>query len=62
MTSKPKLSEVQKKRLKILEPQLSKAVKEKDFKLALNVVSDMQDMLKTTGHITKTCAVQKLAF
>lgn len=53
MISKPKLSEVQKKRLKILEPQLSKAVNEKDFKLALNVVSDMQDMLKTTGHITK---------
>lgn len=51
--SNVKLSEIQKKRLKILEPQLVKAINEKDLNLALNVVSDIQSMLKPTGHITK---------
>lgn len=53
MTNTPKLTEIQKGRLKILEPQLIKAVNDKDLKSALNVVSDIQGMLKPTGQITK---------
>ncbi|MEN3323998.1 hypothetical protein VP395_09685 [Mariniflexile soesokkakense] len=53
MTNRRKLTDIHKKRLKILEPQLVKAINEKNLKEASNVISDLQYMLKPIGQITK---------
>lgn len=62
MSQPPKLTEVQKNRLKKLEPQLRNAVYKKDLESAKRIVKDIQDILKPTGHLTRLCQVKNWLF
>lgn len=50
---KQPLTEKQKERLHILESKLDKAVSARDFALAGNLVKDIQDLIRPTGHYTR---------
>lgn len=49
----PKLTEIQKRRLKVLEPKLKVAISNRDFSTAKALVVDLQNLLKPTGHFTR---------
>ena len=53
MPKPPNLTDVQKARLAILEPALRKAVHEADFESAKIHASDIQALLRPTGHETR---------
>jgi tetratricopeptide (TPR) repeat protein len=57
-----KLTEIQKERLARLEPQLKLAVLEKNFENAKRIVSDIQDFLRPSGHITRLVQVKNTLF
>lgn len=48
-----KLTEKQKECLRILEPKLNQAVCTRDYKTAKILVKDIQDLLRSTGHIVR---------
>jgi len=62
MSRPPKLTEIQKERLGRLEPQLKLAVAEKDFDSAKQIVSDIQDFLRPTGHLSRLIQVKNWLF
>lgn len=49
----PKLTEIQKRRLKVLEPKLKVAISKRDFQTAKTLALDLQNLLKPTGHFTR---------
>lgn len=49
----PKLTETQKRRLKVLEPKLKVAISNRDFPTAKSLVVDLQNLLKPTGHFNR---------
>lgn len=51
-TRNKKLNEYQKKRLEILRPSLRNAVKSGDNQTAKNILKEIQDLLRSTGHET----------
>ena len=53
MTRPPKLTEQQKKILKILEPSLRNAVKNGDYELAKQITNEIQGLLRQSGHETR---------
>jgi hypothetical protein len=53
MPTPPPLTEVQKNRLSVLEPALRTAVYAADYKLAKIIASDIQELLRATGHETR---------
>lgn len=58
MPRQPKLTDLQKERLSILEPQLKLAICEKDFNSAKSIVADIQSLLRPTGHIVKLLEIK----
>lgn len=48
-----KLTEIQKRRLKILEPKLDNAISSQDFSTAKSLVFDIQNLLRPTGHYVR---------
>jgi len=52
--SKP-LTEKQKERLYRLEPKLDKAIRNQNYQLAKELVSDIQSVLRPTGHFNRLC-------
>lgn len=62
MAKPPNLTKQQKTRLQVLEPQLKVAVKNKDFSLAKKIVSDIQDILRPTGHTTRLVQIKNWLF
>jgi len=62
MARPPRLTEIQKERLARLEPQLKIAVAEKDFGTAKKIVSDIQEFLRPTGHISRLVQVKNWLF
>ena len=62
MARAPKLTELQKERLRRLEPQLKLAVAEKDIESAKRIVADIQSFLRPTGHITRLIQVKNWLF
>lgn len=57
-----KLTEQQKKRLKILQPQFKKAIEQKDIKSAKVVMKDIQEVLALTNNTTKQAEVKSHLF
>ena len=53
MPKPPKLTEQQKRRLKILEPNLRNAVQNGDYDLAKQIVNEIQSLLRQSGHETR---------
>src|SRR6266566_719106 len=53
MPKPPHLTEPQKRRLRILEPALQNAVRLGNYGLAKRITSDIQDVLRPTGHETR---------
>jgi hypothetical protein len=53
MPTPPPLTDVQKSRLATLEPALRMAVYAADYKLAKIIASDIQELLRATGHETR---------
>lgn len=53
MPTPPPLTEAQKKRLAVLEPALRAAVYAADYKLAKIHATDIQELLRSTGHETR---------
>lgn len=49
----PKLTDKQKQRLKVLEPQLKTAISNRDFSVAKRIVVDLQVLLKPSGHLNR---------
>lgn len=49
----PSLSEKQKERLKVLEPKLDCAVRDRDYAAAKDLVADIQGLLRPTGHYVR---------
>lgn len=47
------LTEKQKERLKILEPKLEKAIQNRNFDVAKDIVLDLQTLLKPTNHFSR---------
>lgn len=50
MKRPPKLTEIQRKRLKRLEPRLKNAARIGDLKIAKEIAADLQGVLRPTGH------------
>jgi hypothetical protein len=53
MAKKPKLTELQKRRLSFLEPALKVAARSGNLPQAKEIVSDIQNLLRPTGHETR---------
>ncbi|WP_152033796.1 hypothetical protein [Paracidovorax avenae] len=53
MPSPPALTEAQKRRLATLEPALRKAVYVADYEAAKAIATDLQDILRSSGHETR---------
>ena len=49
----PNLTAKQKERLRVLEPKLIQAISERDLKTSKSLVSDLQNLLRPTGHLTR---------
>ena len=49
----PKLTEYQKKHLKLLETRLKIAISERDYKSSKDLLSDLDNLLSPTGHYTR---------
>ena len=47
------LTDIQKARLKVLEPKLAKAIENREFSTAKSLVSDLQSLLRPTGHFVR---------
>ncbi len=47
------LTEHQKNRLRILEPKLDKAIVDRNFEIAKDLVKDIQDLLRPTRHFVR---------
>ena len=62
MPQPPKLTEIQKRRLKTLETQLLKAVREKDLQSGKIAVNDIHRVLTPTGHKTKLAQYKNWLF
>lgn len=53
MPRPPKLTDVQKRRLSVLEPKLRHCARIGDLKLAKNICGDLQGILRPTGHLAR---------
>lgn len=53
MNRPPKLTEQQKRRLKILEPNLRNAVRLGDYEIAKQITNEIQSLLRQSGHETR---------
>ena len=62
MSTPPKLSETQKRRLATLEPALRNAVRLGDYQTAKQVTLDIQDLLRPTGHVTRLMQAKNWLF
>ncbi len=58
----PNLTELQKKRLSILEPVLKKAVQNGAYAKAESILADIQSILRKTGHETRLMQSKNLVF
>lgn len=47
------LTDLQKNRLKVLEPRLNRAISEQNYKFAKEIVVDIQSVLRPTGHFVR---------
>ncbi len=62
MARPPKLTKQQKRRLKILEPNLRNAVKNGNYELAKQIVYDIQNLLRQSGHETRLMQAKNWLF
>jgi len=53
MAKPPKLTELQKRKLKVLEPSLRNAVRLGDYSLAKQITQEIQEVLRRSGHETR---------
>ncbi len=49
------LTDIQKRRLKVLEPKLNQAIEDRDYDTAKALVYDLQGLLRPTGHYVRLC-------
>lgn len=56
------LTDIQKRRLKILEPKLDNAVQNRDFPAAKSLVFDIQSLLRRTNHFVRLCQSKNKLF
>lgn len=56
------LTEKQKERLKILEPKLDLAIRQRDYSTAKSLVSDIQSLLRPTLHYVRLCQSKNRLF
>jgi hypothetical protein len=62
MSRPPNLTEAQKKRLMRLEPALREAAKKGDYNTAMIITSDIQNILRPTGHETRLMQAKNWLF
>lgn len=62
MVKPPKLTEIQKRRLSVLEPKLRNAVRMSNYNLAKSITCEIQEVLRNTGHETRLMQVKNWLF
>lgn len=62
MQKPPKLTEIQKRRLKVLEPNLRNAVRLGDYTLAKQIAHEIQEVLRKSGHETRLMQAKNWLF
>lgn len=62
MSKPPKLTDIQKNRLSLLEPKLRNAVRLGDYSLAKTIAQDIQSVLRQSGHETRLMQAKNWLF